>query len=139
LNGFEHGNLAVDKEDKAKCLMLGHNEYRKYLLEHMEEPRNRGKSITVFVSIDPIRSEVRVLDDGAGFDHSRFDEDLDPEAFMKTYGRGLFLIKSLMDEVSFNDRGNMIRFLKYRPRTDVEGLDTIADSQPVTEAPSPPA
>lgn len=139
LNGFEHGNLAVDKEDKAKCLMLGHNEYRKYLLEHMEEPRNRGKSITVFVSIDPIRSEVRVLDDGAGFDHSRFDEDLDPEAFMKTYGRGLFLIKSLMDEVSFNDRGNMIRFMKYRPRTDVEGLDTIADSQPVAEAPFPPA
>lgn len=135
LNAFEHGNLVVDKEDKGKCLMLGHNEYRKYLLERMEEPRNRGKSITVFVSIDPIRSEVRVLDDGAGFDHSRFDEDLDPEAFMKTYGRGLFLIKSLMDEVSFNDRGNMIRFLKYRPRTDLEGFDAIADSLPISEAP----
>ncbi|OGK08493.1 MAG: hypothetical protein A2Y63_04220 [Candidatus Riflebacteria bacterium RBG_13_59_9] len=116
LNSFEHGNLRVDKESKEKYLLLGHSVYRKYLIERMATEENRGKSITVFVSIDPIRVEISVLDDGPGFDHSSVNENLDPESFMKLYGRGLFLIKNLMDEVSFNDRGNSVRFLKYRPR-----------------------
>lgn len=117
LNAFEHGNLQVHKESKERCLVLGHSVYRKYLLERMEDEANKRKSITVFASIDAIRLEVSVLDEGPGFDHSSVNEDLDPESFMRMYGRGLFLIKNLMDEVSFNERGNMLRFLKYRPRT----------------------
>ncbi len=116
LNAFEHGNLQVDKQVKESSLVLGHNVYRKYLLEQMANEENKKKSITVFVSIDPLRAEIRVLDEGAGFNHSSVSEHIDPESFMKTYGRGLFLIKSLMDEVSFNERGNMVTFLKYRPR-----------------------
>jgi len=132
LNSFEHGNLQVNKGDKEKYLVLGHSVYRKYLLERMAEEQNRAKSITVFVAIDPIRIEVSVLDDGQGFDYSSVNEDLSPESFMRLYGRGLFLIKNLMDEVSFNERGNMIRFLKYRPRW--AGVD-FAEEDRVFESP----
>lgn len=125
LNAFEHGNLQVDKRVKESSLILGHSIYRKYLLEQMAEEENKKKAITVFVSIDPLRAEVRVLDEGSGFDHSSITEHLDPESFMKTYGRGLFLIKSLMDEVSFNERGNMVAFLKYRPRATEDSREEI--------------
>ncbi len=128
LNAFEHGNLQVDKECKERCLVLGHSVYRKYLLEQMEDVANRGKSITIFASIDAIRLEVSVLDEGPGFDYSSVNEDLDPESFMRMYGRGLFLVKNLMDEVSFNERGNLLRFLKYRPRT-------LDDSSPEDDEP----
>jgi DNA-binding response OmpR family regulator len=116
LNAFEHGNLQVDKASKERCLVLGHSVYRKYLLERMGAEANRSKSITVFAGIDTIRLEVSVLDEGPGFDHSSVNQDLDPDSFMRMYGRGLFLINSVMDDVSYNDRGNMLRFLKYRPR-----------------------
>lgn len=116
LNAFEHGNLKVNKATKERCLLSGHHVYRKYLLEQMNLEQNRRKSITVFVSVDRIRAEIKVLDEGEGFDYSQVYEDLDTETFLRTYGRGLFLIKTLMDEISFNGRGSMIRILKYRPR-----------------------
>ena len=119
VNAFEHGNLKIDKSEKERCLLKGHSVYRKYLLEQMQLEENKGKFITCFVNIDPVRVEVAVLDEGDGFDHSRAYEDFEgmsPDEFMKTYGRGLFLIRKLVDEVSFNEKGNLIKLVKYRPR-----------------------
>ena len=134
LNAFEHGNLQVNKATKERCLLSGHNVYRKYLLEQMNLEANRSKTITVFANVDPIRAEVKVLDEGDGFDYSHVYEELDAESFLKTYGRGLFLIKSLMDEVSFNERGSMIRFLKYRPRIPADEKDEWEKAAEDTES-----
>lgn len=135
LNAFEHGNLRVNKATKERCLLSGHHVYRKYLLEQMNLEENRRKAITVFVSIDPIRAEIKVLDEGEGFDYSHIYEDLDTGTFLKTYGRGLFLIKTLMDEVSFSARGSMIRILKYRPRVPA---DTERDWVALSDESAPP-
>jgi len=135
LNAFEHGNLRVNKATKERCLLAGHHVYRKYLLEQMNLEENRRKSITVFVSVDPIRAEIKVLDEGAGFDYSQVYESLDTETFLRTYGRGLFLIKTLMDEVSFSGRGSMIRILKYRPRIPADAEEEWGIP---TEEPCPP-
>jgi anti-sigma regulatory factor (Ser/Thr protein kinase) len=38
----------------------------------------------------------------------------DPENLVKPSGRGVLLIRTFMDEVAFNDKGNQITMIKRR-------------------------
>ena len=49
---------------------------------------------------------IHVHDEGEGFDATTLPDPLDPENILKPYGRGVFLIKNLMDQVSFNFDGS---------------------------------
>ena len=52
-------------------------------------------------------------DKGAGFDRDSLPDPTDPANLEKTSGRGLLLMRSFMDEVSHNARGNEITLVKY--------------------------
>ncbi|HEX9745759.1 MAG TPA: SpoIIE family protein phosphatase [bacterium] len=60
---------------------------------------------------------LRVLDAGTGFDHESLPDPTVEENLFKTHGRGVFLIRQVMDEVEFNDSGNEIAFYKQFPST----------------------
>ena len=47
---------------------------------------------------------VRVLDEGAGFDPGDVANPLDPENVLKSSGRGIFFMRSFMDDVSIARR-----------------------------------
>lgn len=51
---------------------------------------------------------VRVTDEGAGFDPDTLPDPTLPRNRLRARGRGVFLIRQLMDEVEFNDQGNSI-------------------------------
>jgi serine/threonine-protein kinase RsbW len=53
------------------------------------------------------------MDEGNGFDYSNVPDPLAPENRMKDHGRGIFLIRHYLDEVSFNEKGNSIIGTKY--------------------------
>ena len=44
---------------------------------------------------------IRVRDEGCGFDPGDLPDPLAPENLLKTSGRGIFLMRSFMDEMSF--------------------------------------
>jgi serine/threonine-protein kinase RsbW len=52
--------------------------------------------------------EMEVNDDGEGFDHTCLPDPTAPEHVNATSGRGIYLIRSLVDEVYFNEKGNTI-------------------------------
>ena len=54
-----------------------------------------------------------VRDEGPGFDTSILDRPIDPEDIMRIGGRGFLLIRTFMDEVSFNPDGNRITLINY--------------------------
>ena len=45
---------------------------------------------------------IRVRDEGAGFDPSTLPDCLAPENLLKSSGRGIFLIRSFMDEMELH-------------------------------------
>ena len=59
----------------------------------------------VHVEVAPLEAEsppgvwIRVRDEGPGFDPSCLPDPLAPENLLKTSGRGIFLIRSFMDEM----------------------------------------
>lgn len=59
---------------------------------------NANKKVRFSVASDAERFIVRVADEGEGFDYDSLPDPLAPENLMKTSGRGIFLIRSLMDD-----------------------------------------
>lgn len=55
---------------------------------------------------------IVVSDEGAGFDLNAVPDPLSTENLMAEHGRGIHLIKLLMDEVSFERRGAEVRMVK---------------------------
>ena len=63
------------------------------------------------------RLTVFVKDCGPGFDPEDVGDPLSPENFMKPSGRGIFLMKALMDEVEYRideGSGTEVRLVKYK-------------------------
>lgn len=57
----------------------------------------------VHVTFKKSRAEMRVTvcDDGSGFDPDKVDDPLKPENLYKESGRGIFIVRMLMDKVDF--------------------------------------
>ena len=55
---------------------------------------------------------ITVLDEGQGFDTSAVLDPTAPEYRLLTHGRGIYLMKALMDEVSFENGGRAVRMRK---------------------------
>ncbi|HEX6308841.1 MAG TPA: ATP-binding protein [Longimicrobiales bacterium] len=70
--------------------------------------RDPRKRVRVEAHLTPREIKVQVTDEGRGFDpHTVLDPTL-PEHRVRPGGRGIFLIRQLMDRVEFNERGNSI-------------------------------
>ena len=54
-------------------------------------------------------------DEGPGFDPTAVPEPIRPEQLDEANGRGLYLIRKLVDSVEFNERGNSICMTLRRP------------------------
>ena len=67
-----------------------------------------SKAVDVDVTVSESSLTLRVADDGTGFDPSALPEPRLPDDLEATSGRGLFLIRQLVDDVYFNDTGNQI-------------------------------
>jgi serine/threonine-protein kinase RsbW len=62
---------------------------------------------------DEIR--VYVTDEGPGFDPETVPDPVSPEQLDTSGGRGLYLIRKLVDDVQFNEQGNSICMTLRRP------------------------
>lgn len=61
---------------------------------------------------------IQVADEGPGFDPSTIPDPLSPEGLLKPSGRGIFLMRAIMDEVNFRQLspGTEITLVKHRNR-----------------------
>ena len=57
--------------------------------------------------------KISVQDKGKGYDHAKIPDPTLDEYIARGHGRGVFLIKRLMDVVHFNKSGNRIEMVKY--------------------------
>ena len=72
-----------------------------------------GKYVRLYVEIIENTVYSRVSDEGTGFDHINLLKEAKHEKnLLRDHGRGILLVYSLMDSVSFNNEGNEIKFYK---------------------------
>jgi anti-sigma regulatory factor (Ser/Thr protein kinase) len=66
------------------------------------------KIVVVYIELDPDLVRIHVTDGGNGFDTSRMPDPTDPRNIEREDGRGLFVMRHLVDDVAFNEKGNGI-------------------------------
>ena len=109
-NALFHGNLEVSTE-------LRQHDEREF--DELAERRRglepyRSRRIRVQIQLDRDAARFVIGDDGPGFDTSLFDRPIQPEDLARIGGRGLLLIRTFMDQVTFNAAGSQISMVKYR-------------------------
>jgi CheY-like chemotaxis protein len=76
------------------------------------------KKVTIDVSINTDRIKMIVADEGPGFDVKSVPDPTNPSNFLKPSGRGILFMTIGMDEVRYNEKGNILTLTKYRVPSD---------------------
>jgi len=73
---------------------------------------DEAKTVKVSYRLDGADVVIEVEDEGAGFNKTTVPDPTKDENLMKGSGRGVYLIDRLMDEVEYNNKGNLVRMRK---------------------------
>jgi serine/threonine-protein kinase RsbW len=74
---------------------------------------NPEKSVSLALSLDDQGLKFRIQDSGTGFNYQNIPDPTMPDNIDKPAGRGIFLMKHLADEVSFQDEGRIVELSFY--------------------------
>ena len=115
LNAMFRGNLEISfqqMQDTRVSLIEGKGE--DLVAQRRQTPAFRDRKVNVSVHIDASEARFVVRDDGPGFDLAKIAKAGKPGSLDPETGRGLVLMRSFMDEVSYNSRGNEVTLVKRR-------------------------
>ena len=76
--------------------------------------RDPAKRVVLEAWCGPDEVRIRITDEGHGFDPESLPDPTLPEHRLRSCGRGVFLIRKLMDRVEFNEQGNSIEMFLFR-------------------------
>lgn len=109
-NALYHGNLEVSSDLRQEDENVFYAEARR---RRFETPY-RDRTIHIRAMLNREVATYEIEDEGPGFDITRIDHPPNPEDIMRIGGRGLLLIRTFMDEVTFTPPGNRITMVLKR-------------------------
>jgi anti-sigma regulatory factor (Ser/Thr protein kinase) len=107
-NALYHGNLEIHSNDANTEQMCRHDLAQ---LRRRQEPFC-NRRIRIVAMIAPEAAVFVVRDDGCGFDPRELADPTDEANLERPCGRGVFLMRNLMDEVRFNMIGNEVTLVR---------------------------
>ena len=109
-NACYHGNLEVRSEIRDHDPRA----YRALAKERRLAAPYCDRRIHVSVSLESEAACFVIRDEGRGFDAAAVRDPTAPEQLERPTGRGIFLMKTFLDEVRYNITGNQVTLLKLR-------------------------
>lgn len=88
-------------EEKINGLLLAVTEATTNAIIHGNK-NNSLKLVRIYVTVEDHILTIKIKDEGNGFDPSIVPDPTNPENLLKDSGRGLYLMKVYMDEISIN-------------------------------------
>jgi anti-sigma regulatory factor (Ser/Thr protein kinase) len=107
-NAMFHGNLELTSDQREGDSTV----YQELIDDRRAREPFATRRLFVTVRVSPTSGTFIVRDEGPGFDPRKLPDPTDPANLEKVSGRGLLLMKTFMDEVSFNDTGNQVTMTK---------------------------
>ena len=107
-NALYHGNLEIDSDTAGTEQMCR----RDVALRRRCERPFRDRHIRVLATIARYSAVFVVRDEGRGFDPQRLPDPTSEANLERCCGRGVFLMRSLMDCVIFNEIGNEVTMIR---------------------------
>ena len=83
--------------------------------------KDPAKQVHVSLELNDEALRIKIADEGAGLDLDSVPDPLAPENILRSSGRGIFLMKAIMDEVHFHqlNPGTEIEMIKYRVKKEL--------------------
>lgn len=83
--------------------------------------KDNSKKVQIRFSLNDNEIKIIVKDEGLGFDYNNIPDPTKDDKLLCNNGRGIFLIKCVMDHVRWNKLGNQITMIK---KINKKRLDT---------------
>ena len=97
------------------CIRLALEEALVNAIKHGNQ-LDHSKKVHIDCTIKHDRVELRIVDEGPGFDPQEVPDPLCEENLERACGRGLFLIRHCMTGVTYHAPGNQVTMFKVRQR-----------------------
>jgi CheY-like chemotaxis protein len=107
-NALIHGNLELGSDLRKS----DRDRFEELLFSRSHEEPYCGRLIHCTVTEAPDRVEYVIRDEGQGFDPSCLPDPTIPENLLEVCGRGVMLIRTFMDVVEYNEKGNQLTMTK---------------------------
>lgn len=104
------GQMSLD-EESSDHINLAVIEAGTNAIKHGNQEDPEKRAYFEFI-IQPDRFTVIIQDQGQGFDREQVPDPMQTENLFKSSGRGLFLIESCMDDVTYEKSGTIIKMIK---------------------------
>jgi serine/threonine-protein kinase RsbW len=88
-------------------------------IEHGNK-RDASKYVHIIYLVDAESAEMTITDQGDGFDHQNVADPTEEERLDQPRGRGVLLIRELMTQAQYNQKGNSVWMRKERSKDDSE-------------------
>lgn len=116
-NAYFHGNLEVSSEIREHDPRA----YRVLAEERRRAAPYHDRRIAVRVTLSEDGVRFVIADEGRGFDVDAVPDPTLPENLVQASGRGIFLMRTFLDEVTYNNAGNEVTLLKRWPLPPRQG------------------
>lgn len=108
-NAVYHGNFELDS-----ALRQGDGAaWNEKLLQRKNCAPYSDRKVRIIARLSPQKIDITVIDEGPGFDLATVPNPTQDCSLEKASGRGIHLMRALMDEVTYSERGNQVRLVKY--------------------------
>lgn len=119
LNSVVHGNLEVS----SRLRELEGDQFEQAIAERKVIEPYRSRRVTLVAHFTHTEARFTIRDEGPGFDVTKVRNPTEDDAIALASGRGILLMRSFMDDVEYNNKGNEVSMLKRRsptlsPRTE---------------------
>ena len=116
LNAMYHGNLELSSELREN----GDEPFYEVAEQRKALPKYHERRVRFHARLTREAAHFVVTDQGPGFDPQAVPDPTDPDNLDKGCGRGLLLIRTFMDHVEHNERGNQITMVKRHEQAPID-------------------
>lgn len=110
VNALYHGNLELSSKLRDED-PVGYEQ----LIQHRRETEPyRDRRVHLEAKLTRKSLTFVIRDEGPGFDPAKLPDPTEPANLEQVSGRGVFLMRTFMDEVSYNAAGNEVTLVKHR-------------------------
>ncbi|HEX6790871.1 MAG TPA: ATP-binding protein [Candidatus Krumholzibacteria bacterium] len=90
---------------------------------------NADKKVSIQLYVSPNRFRIRVRDEGEGFEAERVADPTRGEALLRSSGRGVYLMRNIMDSVEYKEGGRVVE-LEKRNANGANGVNGANGHEP---------
>jgi CheY-like chemotaxis protein/anti-sigma regulatory factor (Ser/Thr protein kinase) len=109
-NAVYHGNLEISSDIREKS----GKEFHQIVEERRLQSPYRDRRVVVEASISPKEVQFAITDEGPGFDPSSLPDPTDAANLENITGRGILLMRTFMDTVTFCPEGKSVTLVKHQ-------------------------